>query len=65
MGVAGRELRAEGFSLGISQGRNKKTIAVVRRCWLRGDSIERIADTAEISVEEVKNLIAQFEKEIK
>ena len=65
VGVAGRELRAEGFSLGISQGRNDKIITVVRRCWLRGDSIERIADTAEISVEEVKNLIAQFEKEIK
>ncbi len=63
VGVAGKELRAEGFIQGNKQGRNEKTIAVVRRGWLKGYSIDIISDLADVSLDEVKNLIAQFEKE--
>jgi len=43
----------------------KKTIEVVRKGLLKGHSIEVIADLADISIEEVKKYISQFEKEKK
>ena len=63
VGIAAKQLREEGISQGISQGEYRKTVAVVRKCWLRGDSIDKIADTTDISIEEVKKIIAQFESE--
>lgn len=59
VGIAGKQLREQG----ISQGEMKKTIAAVRKCWLGDYSIVKIADIAEISIEEVKKLITQFEME--
>ena len=55
----------EGITQGITQGELKKTIEVVRKGWLKGHSIEVIADLADISIEEVKKYIYQFEKEKK
>ena len=55
----------QGITQGITQGELKKTISVVRKGWLKGRSIEDIADLADISVEEVKKYISQFEKEKK
>lgn len=63
VGIAGKQLREQGISQGISQGEMKKTIAAVRKCWLGDYSIVKIADIAEISIEEVKKLITQFEME--
>ena len=63
VGVAAKQLIEKGITQGITQGEMKKTIAVVHKCWLRGYSIDKIADIAEISAEEVKKLIAQFQTE--
>ncbi len=55
----------QGITQGISQGELKKTIAVVRKGWLKGHSIKVIADLADISIEEVKRYISEFENEKK
>ncbi len=65
VGVAAKELRAESFTQGISQGISQNTISVVRRGWLKGHSIDIIADLVGLTIDEVKKLIAQFEKEKK
>ena len=46
VGIAGKQLREQGISQGISQGEMKKTIAAVRKCWLGDYSIVKIADIA-------------------
>gem|GEM_PF-2487918 len=48
-----------------TEGATEKTILVVRKGWQKNYPISEIADLAEISVQEVQKLIAQFEKENK
>ncbi len=67
VGIAAKQLREEGITQGITQGISQgeylKTLAIVRKWWLRGESIDRIADIADVSLEEVKKMIIQFDSE--
>ena len=45
---------------GTEKGIEQKTVAVVKKCLKKGMSIEDIADIAEISINEVKKIIAEL-----
>ena len=61
--LAEKEAKKEGEKIGETKGDMKRVIKVIKKCRRKNMDIEDITDIVELSIEEVKKIIEQLERE--